>query len=284
MFKHTNFLAGLAIACAVALPVSAQDVTADTVVATVNGTDITVGHLILMRDALPEQYKSLPDDVLYDAVLNQAIQQTVLAQTVSGESKSIKLRLENERRSLMAGTAIDKLVRAALTDEALQAAYDERFANAEPTREYNASHILVATEEEARALIEQLNNGADFAELAKEKSTGPSGAQGGSLGWFSKGMMVQPFEEAVIQMEPGTISEPVKTQFGWHVIKLNDSRIKAAPTLDEVRADLADEIQKKVLKQKLDELTAAADVVRPDSLEINPATLRDTALLDGGGQ
>ncbi len=96
--------------------------------------------------------------------------------------------------------------------------------------------------------------------------------------------MVQPFEDAVIKMEPGTISEPVKTQFGWHVIKLNDSRIKAAPTLDEVRAELADEIQKKVLRQKLDELTAAADVVRPESLEIDPATLRDTALLDAGGQ
>ncbi len=284
MFKHTNFLAGLAIACAVALPVSAQEVSADTVVATVNGTDITVGHLILMRDALPEQYKSLPDDVLYDAVLNQAIQQTLLAQTVSEESRAIRLRLENERRSLMAGTAIERLVRASLTDEALRAAYDERFANAEPTREYNASHILVATEEEARALIEQLENGADFAELAKEKSTGPSGAQGGSLGWFSKGMMVQPFEDAVIKMEPGTISEPVQTQFGWHVIKLNDSRVKAAPTLDEVRADLADEIQKKVLKKALEELTAKADVVRPDSLEIDPATLRDTALLDAGGQ
>jgi peptidyl-prolyl cis-trans isomerase C len=282
MSKTTKFLAGIAIACSLALPAVAQDATADTVVASVNGTDITVGHLILLRDTLPDQYKNLPDDVLYDAVLQQAIQQTVLAQTVKDEPKEIALRLENEKRALLAGKAIEALVSAALTDEALQAAYDERFANAEPAREYNASHILVETEDEAKDLVTQLQNGADFAELAKEKSTGPSGPNGGSLGWFTKGMMVKPFEDAVLAMKDGATSEPVQTQFGWHVIKLNESRNKTVPSLEEVRGDLISDIQKKVLEEKLAELTDSADVVRNENQEINPAILRDLALVSDG--
>ncbi len=279
MSIRTRFIAGFAVCAALAMPVAAQDVSADTVVATVNGTDITVGTMIVMRDSLPDKYKSLPDDVLFDAVLNQAIQQTVLAQSVKDTSREIQLRLANEKRSLLAGKAIDRIVRDAVTDEALQAAYEKKYANAAPETELNASHILVATEEEAKAIEKELADGADFAELAKAKSTGPSGPSGGELGWFTRGMMVKPFEDAVFALKEGEVSPPVKTQFGWHVIKLNGKRLKDAPKLDDVRDELAAEIQRSALEKKLSELTDAADIKRPDISGISPGVLRDLSLL-----
>ena len=286
MFKRTKFMAAIAFAGVLAMPATAQDNTAkadvspDTVVATVNGTDITIANMIMMRDALPDQYKSLPDDVLFNAVLDQAIQQTLLAQTVPEVPKSVQVQLENEKRTLLAGNAIESVVAEALTDDALKAAYDEKYANAEPTKEYNASHILVKTEEEAKALIEELNNGADFAALAKEKSTGPSGPNGGELGWFGKGMMVKPFEDAVIALKDGEISAPVKTQFGWHVIKLNETRLKGAPKLEDVRAELIDAIQKQAVADALKKLTDSADIERADTSGIDPSVIKNLGLLD----
>ncbi len=253
---------------------------ADMVVATVNGQDITIGDLIVMRDALPDQYKELPDEVLFPALINQAVNQTLLAQTVKEITPEIKLRLANEERSLKAGTAITRIVGEAVTDEALQKAYEEKYANAEPETEYNASHILVETKEKAEDLIRQLKEGADFATLAKENSTGPSGPNGGELGWFSKGMMVKPFEDAVIGMKPGTFSEtPVQTQFGWHVIRLNETRLKSAPKLDDVRSDLISEIQKKAVEKALKELEDKASIERADTANIDPTVLRDQSLI-----
>ncbi len=139
----------------------------------------------------------------------------------------------------------------ALTDEVLQAAYDEKFADAEPTKEFNASHILVETEDEAKTLVTELEGGADFAELAKEKSTGPSGPNGGELGWFGAGMMVKEFEDVVMGMEVGAVSAPVQTQFGWHVIRLNETRMKDAPPLADVREELADEVQQQIIEETL---------------------------------
>lgn len=279
MFKRTNFLAALAVSCVATLPAFAQDVTADTVLATVNGTDITVGHMIVMRDALPDQYDNLEDSVLFNALLDQAVQQLVLAQTIETPSRAVQLRLENERWTLLAGAAMTLEINKSVTDEALQAAYDEQFASVEPAREYNASHILVETEEEAAALVVELQEGADFAELAKENSTGPSGPNGGELGWFGAGMMVAPFEEAVVGMEVGQVSAPVQTQFGWHVIILNESRLLDAPTLEEVRAELSGELEQKAIESVIASLTDSADVSRPDTSDIDPAILRDTSLV-----
>ncbi|HFQ15592.1 MAG TPA: peptidylprolyl isomerase, partial [Rhodobacteraceae bacterium] len=228
MLKTKTALIALLLAASALTPVNAQqtagatteapmmEVTADTVLATVNGDAITIGHLIATRSALPEQYQALPDEVLFEGILEQLIQQTLLSQASGELSRRTQLELENERRALIAGEKIDEITAEALTQEALQAAYDAQYANAEPVPEYNASHILVETEEEAKAIIGELENGADFAELAKEKSTGPSGPNGGALGWFSEGMMVAPFEAAVIGLEPGQVSPaPVQTQFGW---------------------------------------------------------------------
>ena len=279
MSKHTTILAASALVLGLALPVFAAETNTDTVVASVNGEDITIGHMIVLREGLPEQYQTLPDDVLFDGILDQLVQQALLAQKAENPGRVIELRLENERRSLLAGTVMQTMLDDALTDEALQAAYDQKFAGAEPSKEYNASHILVETEDEAKSLVTELEGGADFAELAKDKSTGPSGPNGGELGWFGDGMMVKEFQDAVVGMEVGAVSIPVQTQFGWHVIRLNQTRMKDAPPLAEVRDELAAEMQQKIIDESLTELTEEAEIARPDLSEVDRAAIRNLDLV-----
>ena len=289
MAKHMGFWAGLATACAVALPVFAQDeaapaatdLTADSVVATVNGTDITLGELIVLREKLPAQYQALPDDVLFKGLMDQAIQQAALEQSMGTDlTKHDTLWLQTDRRNYLAGRALQAVVKAAVNDQALQAAYDEKYANAAPELEFQAAHILVDSEDKAKELKAQIDGGADFAELAKANSTDTgSGANGGDLGWFRKGMMVKPFEDAVAAMQPGTVSDPIKTDFGWHVIKLNETREAAKPTLDEVREELAAEIEQKAVEAHVAKLTAEATVTRPGDA-FDPAVLKDATILD----
>ena len=280
-FKH-GFSATAAAFCALmALPVQAEDaVDASTVVATVNGTEITVGHMIVLKQRLPAQYQQLSPDVLFNGVLDQLVQQTLLGEDVETLSLSSQLSLDNETRSLRAAQAVQGIVEMAVTEEALQAAYDETFGSVEPETEYNASHILVETEEEAAALVTELEGGADFATLAREKSTGPSGPNGGQLGWFGLGRMVAPFEEAVVAMEIGTVSAPVQTQFGWHVIRLNETRLKGAPALEEVRGDLMQTVQREAIEAHVATLTESAEIDRVEAGEIDPSILDNFSLVE----
>jgi peptidyl-prolyl cis-trans isomerase C len=272
--------AALAAGLALASMARAQDASAETVVATVNGTDITLGNMIAMRESLPEQYQQLPDEALWNGILEQLIQQTALQQAAEPSlTRRDLLNLENQRRAYIAGTSLQAVVAGAVTDAAIQSAYDARAAQmaATPVSEFNASHILVATEEEAVALKAQIDGGADFAELAREHSTDGSAAGGGELGWFGLGMMVKPFEDAVVALQPGQVGGPVETQFGWHLVKLNDRRAAALPELDAMREDLAGEIEQQAVEAFVAETTAAATIVRTDG--IDPALLRDQTLL-----
>lgn len=279
MQKRLNFIATLGLAVTLAMPAQAQD--ANTVVATVNGKDITIGHMILARTTLPEQYQQLPDDVLFEGILKQLVEQSLLADSFTGDlPKRISISLENEKRSLIAGERVEAVLTVALTDEAIQAAYDSKFADAEPTQEYNASHILVETEEEALALKSELDAGADFASAAKEKSTGPSGSNGGALGWFGKGAMVPSFEAAVADLDVGAVSTPVKTQFGWHVIILNETRNASAPTLAEVRPELEDALRESALSNAIEILREKADVDQSGAEGINPSVLSDLSVVE----
>ncbi|MGB1024466.1 MAG: peptidylprolyl isomerase [Paracoccaceae bacterium] len=272
-----RLLFSAAISLSLAAPVAAQD--ASTVLATVNGTDITLGHLIAMRAMLPAQYQELPDEVLYNGMLDQLIQQEVVADSLRGsEDARTKLTMENEDRAFLASVAIDAIAFDTIADADVQALYDANFADAGGDLEWNASHILVATEEEAQSLIDQLNDGADFVALAQEFSTGPSGPNGGALGWFGTGMMVPEFETAVAGLEAGEISAPVQTQFGWHVVKLNESRISAPPALEDVRADLEEELRRQRVDAYLAELTEAAEIARPE-VEIDMSLIRNIDLL-----
>jgi peptidyl-prolyl cis-trans isomerase C len=255
--------------------------TADTVVATVNGTDITLGHMILVRETLPQQYDQYPDEVLYDGILEQLIQQTLVAQSGPGvDTRRIKAAIDNERRALLATVELEKTATAAATEEAIQAAYAETYLNADLGKEWNASHILVETEDEAKALITELDAGADFAALAREKSTGPSGPSGGELGWFGPGMMVEPFETAVAAMEAGTHSAPVQTQFGCHVIRLNEVRSTQAPDLEQVREEMVNKVQADAVRKMIDQLTESATVTRAEAGSIPVGILRETDLLE----
>ncbi|AXQ94861.1 peptidylprolyl isomerase [Cereibacter azotoformans] len=274
--------ASVAALCALALaaPVRADEVTADTVVATVNGQEITLGHMIALRAGLPDQYQSLPDEALFKGILEQLIQQAALSQSVEGTvTKRDQLSLQNEERGFLSAVAMRRVVEGAVTDEALQAAYDARFADAAEQTEYNASHILVETEEEATKLKAEIEGGADFADMAREHSSDGAAANGGSLGWFGLGMMVKPFEDAVVGMKPGEVAGPIETQFGWHLVKLNETRIAEKPTLDEMRDELAGQIEQEAIARHIDEVTAKATIVRPGE-GIDPATLRKEELLD----
>lgn len=280
MTKHMRLAPVLALLATLSAPAWAEGETADTVVATVNGTQITLGQMIALRETLPQQYQSLPDDVLFDGILEQLIQQEALRQSVTDLSPRHQAALENDERGYVSGVAIEAIILSAVTDEALQAAYDARFKDAVPQTEYNAAHILVETPEEAEALKAELAAGAEFADLAKAHSidTG-SGAAGGDLGWFGLGVMVKPFEEAVVAATVGEVAGPVQTDFGHHLILVKETRLAENPTLDQIRDELAAEIENAAIEAKVNELTEAATVTR-DGEGLDPALLRNSALID----
>ena len=281
MAKAMRFLAGAVLALGLAGPVLAEDPTADTVVATVNGTNITLGNMIVAHEALPDQYKTLPAEALYKGILDQLVQQTLLQQSFGDKlSKKDTLQLENDRRSYLSNAALTPVVTSAVTDEGLKAAYDERFKDAKPTTEYHAAHILVDSEEQANALKTELAGGADFAALAKanSKDTG-SGANGGDLGWFGLGAMVKPFEDAVVAAKVGEVAGPIKSDFGWHLILVSETRMAAAPTLDDLRDELAGQIEQKAVAAHIKGLTDAAKIEKPGE-GLDPKLILDVTLLD----
>ena len=279
MYRFARTCAAVALALASG-PVLAADIAADTVVAEVNGKKITAGHMIALRKNLPEQYQSLPDNVLFDGLLDQMIQQIVLAGELGTPSAGEQLQIENQGNAMAAGLVVQRILDRAVTDEALQAAYAERYAGAEPEMEYNASHILVASKEEADAIVADLRAGGDFAEIARTKSTDPgSGANGGQLGWFGKGTMVPEFENAVVSAKVGEVTDPVQSQFGWHIVLLNETRVKEAPTLNSVRAELVDELRDKAVQEVIASATAKADIKKQEIEGLDPSFLRNEDLL-----
>ena len=180
MMKHLLSLPALGLVAAMALPAAAQD--AAKVVATVNGTDITIGHMIVARATLPQQFQELPDEVLFNGILEQLVQQTLLAQSFEGDLPNrAQLSLENETRSLTAGEALEEVFASALNPVAVQSAYEARFEGAEAVKEYNASHILLETEEAALAVKEEIETGAPRIISPygmKEKRLFPGGKKG----------------------------------------------------------------------------------------------------------
>ena len=283
MSKRLSFLAVPLVALlSLGQPALAEDAPSlASVVATVNGAEITLGHMMLVHNELPKQYRDLPADVLFKGIVDQLVHQTLLEQSLKGAvPKRVDLAVDNERRSLMAAEAVQGVLAGAMTEEAIQKAYEEKYTAAEPSREYRASHILVETEEAAQALIEELNGGADFAALAKEHSTGPSGPSGGDLGWFGTGRMVPEFETAVVALEVEGVSPPVKTDFGWHVIKLFETRLAEAPALEAVRGEVASELQNQLVEARIKALAETAEIDRTAETSFDPEILKDTSLLE----
>lgn len=280
MFR--TFLAPAILALALTAPgARAEQVGVETVVATVGGVEITLGHMIALRTSLPPEYQDLPDDALWEGILDQLVQQEALAQSRDAvETLYVQLSLQNERRAALASQAVTAIADRAVSEEALLAAYDATYGTAEGEREYNASHILVESEAEALEILQQARSGSDFADLARKFSTGPSAQGGGSLGWFGPGMMVAPFQSAIESLSPTEVTGPVETQFGWHVIRLNEMRIKEAPTLDEVRGELVQKVQRDAIESRIQSLLAASNVTRQGIAEIDTSLLSRTDLLE----
>ena len=274
----TSILATL-LATALPFAVHAQDKGADTVVATVNGTPITLGEMIVMKEAAGQdpQMAEMGDAALYEIMLDQLIQQTAVAEA-GKENAGVRAQLEIQRRNTLAAAAIAEVAKAQPTDQEIQTAYDKLFASAEPATEYSAAHILVDTEEKAKEIKTQLDGGADFGTLAEQNSTGPSGPNKGDLGWFTADQMVVPFADAVKAMEKGQISDPVQTEFGWHVIKLNDTRMRDVPKLDDVRDQISQMVLRDKVQAEIQRLTGAATVEKVEG--IDPALLGKTELLE----
>lgn len=281
MRKGLTFLPALVLAATFALPgVATAAPHANSVVATVNGEEITLGHMIIAHEALPEQYKQLPSDVLYKAILDQLIQQTALKQELNGQVPArVKLTVDNEMRTLLAQEVVQNIMEKAATEEKIRAAYDETYSTGEGGDEFNASHILVETEAEALDIKKDLDAGADFATLAKARSTGPSGPSGGQLGWFGLGQMVPEFETAVLEMSNGEISSPVQTQFGWHIILLSERRKAEAPEYDVVREQIANSLRQTAVENHVDNLTTQATITNPEIEDFSPELIKDLDLV-----
>jgi peptidyl-prolyl cis-trans isomerase C len=265
------------------LPHAAQAQDAATVIARVGAVELTLGHAIALLQELPAQIQAAPDERLYPALIGQMIDQELLAQSQAGQlDLGNQLRLENEQRNFLSNVALEQVVDAAVTDESLALAYSafaEAFGSGEPVTEWNAAHILVRTEDEVAAVVDALAGGRDFAEVAAEVSIDGSGQQGGDLGWFGPGVMIPEFEGVVRNLEPGQVSDPLQTRFGWHVVRLIDSRIASVPPLEQVREDLANELRRDAVQTLIARLQAET-TVEDLSGGLDPAVLRRIELLE----
>lgn len=279
---NLSCLALVALLSAPAHIASAESIPSrEQVLATVNGTDITLGHLIVLRSGLPEQYAQVDPQVLLDGLLNQLVQQTLLAQSFEGEpSAQVQLLMENEERALVASEAINRVLESSVSEEAIQAMYEARYLDAEPVKEYSAAHILLKTEEDAEEIIAKLDAGEEFAALARDFSEGPTGPNGGDLGWFAEGVMVEPFFEAVAALDVGEISGPVQTDFGWHVIYLKETRSRERPELEATRAEIEATLRREALDAELERLESLAIIERPDLSDLDASLINDATVLE----
>ncbi|KQX35827.1 hypothetical protein ASD04_13095 [Devosia sp. Root436] len=236
---------------------AAAPVSPDTVVATVGGEAITEADLSFAAEDLTQELQQMPPEqrkpflvrVLIDMkVMAQAGRDAGMAETPLFQQRLKYLEERSLRRAFFAETIAN-----AVTEEAVRADYDKFVADFVPADEIRASHILVASEEEANAIKAELDGGADFAAIAKEKSIDPGAANGGDLGFFGKGMMVAPFETAAFALtDIGQISAPVQSQFGWHIIKLEEKRQSTPPAFEQV----ASQLQQQLLMTTFDDTVA----------------------------
>ena len=263
------FLATLALSVATvttAMPALAQE---RITVATLDGEAIYLDEVIAVAETLPQEYQQQGIGALYPQLVDEVVNARLaaVAGRASGIDKDddVAAAITAAADRVIAESYITRRVNEQLTDEAIQTAYDAYVNDTASREQVTASHILVETEEEAKAIIAQLSDGADFATLAKEKSTGPSGPNGGELGSFGRGQMVPAFETAAFAMTEGSYSEtPVQTQFGWHVIKVSAKGMQEAPSLDEMRDQLVANLSRQSFSRIVEELRVGSSLdVRP---------------------
>ena len=245
------------------------------IVANVNNEDISLETMIHAMNELPPEIQSQPFMSYYEDLLERVIDIKLFAQ----EGKKMKLNEEPSVRAaidfviekVLMQAFLSKYVQENIKEENLKASYNNFIADETSREEIKASHILMDTESEAIDVINMLNNGDDFAELAKNKSTGPSGPSGGDLGWFKRGQMVPPFEKAAFSLNKNEITQlPVQTQFGWHVIKIFDKRIPEAPSYENMKSKLIQDLERKIVSKKIQDLRNDALIEKLSSSELEP--------------
>ena len=241
-----------------------------TVLATVNGVEITEQDLAFARAEIGEQIASMPAGQRRSNLLLYIIENQILATAsqseMLNEGPDVEALMKYYRRRAMHDLYYQRKIRDAVSEPEARALYDAQVAKSIPRTEVRARHILVKTEAEALEIIERLGRGTDFAELAQEKSIGPSGAEGGDLGYFSREKMLPEFSAVAFNLEKGEFSEPVKTRFGWHVIKQEDKRESKPPPFDEVKDGLLSEMVRRKAVEVISGLRKAAkiDILDPD--------------------
>lgn len=283
-----SFVRALALAAALVLP-SAPSFAQDDAVAKVGDTVITGADVDRASKILDSRLTQVPEAQRREVVIQALIDLQVVANAAREagieDSEAFKFERDFLEAQALRDIYLDEKVESTISDADVKARYDEEVAKLDPAEEIHARHILVETEDEANALIKELDNGADFAELAKEHSTGPSGPQGGDLGYFSKGQMVPEFEEAAFALEPGAhTKQPVKTQFGYHVIEVEDRRQQEPPAFSDVAEQLRQAMVREKLAQALQDLREAASIERLDTPAGDAASGATEAPASGGGQ
>jgi peptidyl-prolyl cis-trans isomerase C len=262
-------LGALALAAVLVVPVTVLRAQDDPVIARANGVDIHQSDLAFADEEIgsnvpaqmtPEQKREYLITYLSDIiVLAQAAEQQRL-----GDKPDVQRQMAFERNKVLMEALLRNAGKAAQTDDALHKVYDEAVKKMTNEEEVHARHILVATEQEAKDIEAQLKGGADFAALAKEKSKDPGAANGGDLGYFTKDQMVPEFAEAAFKLDKGQISDPVHTQFGWHIIKVEDKRIKPTPSFDQVKPQLENFVAHRAQAELVDSLRKTAKIERLD--------------------
>jgi peptidyl-prolyl cis-trans isomerase C len=254
---------------------SSSSSASDTVVARVNGTDIRESDLALAEDDLGENIHAMEPAAKREqlvAYVTDIILVTKAAEKQNlQDSEEFKRRQAFLRNKMLMGLMLQTQAKDAVTDAEMQKVYDEAARSMTAEEEVRARHILVETEDDAKAIADQIKGGADFAALAKEKSKDPGAADGGDLGYFVKGQMVPEFSEVAFKMYPGQVSNPVKSQFGWHIIKVEDRRNRPMPEFEKVKDQIATYVARKAQTEFIAQLRESAKVERLDKPATPPA-------------
>ena len=248
---------------------------ADPVVARVNGVDIKESDLALAEEDLGADTQAVSPEAKREHLISYLADIIMVTQAADkkklADSPEFKRRLAFLRNKLLMGYELQDEAKSAVTDEALHQTYNEAVKSMGGQEEVHARHILVESEDEAKTLLDQIKGGADFATLAKEKSKDPGAAEGGDLGYFTKDQMVPEFADVAFKMYPGQLSNPVKTQFGWHIIKVEDKRAKQPPEFEKVKDQIEAYLARKSQTEFISKLRQSAKIERLDKPADKPA-------------
>ena len=239
---------------------SQEALSADTPFIEVNGKIIKFGSAIIAFSKLQQRNVNFDEKTIFSQIVQQLVNEELLSQKINKENKLTLLALEHEKRSAKAAQMVSKVLKNFPNDELVESAYQNLTNEFKGSLEYNASHILVKEEGQAKTLRTDISNGKNFEALAKEYSIGPTGKNGGNLNWFDLGSMVPEFSTALMVLSEGDISQPVQTKFGWHLIKLNKTREKKIPQFQEIRAQLVQNLRQKKINDYLNSLNENSEI------------------------